>query len=74
MLEILKIFFRFTNIESFFVLGNLFPFFNLTSEYFFLEFFTFLTFAHNFNVSAENLGLIEENGIYFVRSIVNSQK
>ena len=53
--------------------GNLFQFFNLKLEYF-LEFFTFLTFAYNFHLSAGNLGLFEENGIYVVRSIVNSQK
>ena len=73
-LETLKMFFRFANIESFFIL-NLFPFFNLKSEYIFrtLELFTFLTFACNFNLSAGNLGLFEKNGIYFVRTFVNSQ-
>ena len=49
MLEISKIFFRFTHIESFVVPGNLFPFFNLKFEYF-LEFFTFPTFARNFSL------------------------
>ena len=53
-LEVLKIFYRFTDIEPLFGCGNLFPFFNLKSEYF-MEFFTFLTFACNFNLAAGNL-------------------
>ena len=53
LLEILKIFFRFTDIESIVVPGNLFPFFNLKFEYFF-ELFTILTLACNFNLSAGN--------------------
>ena len=69
-LEILKNFFRFSYIESFVILGNLFPFFYLSLNIF-LEFFTFLTSARNFNLSAGNLGLFEKNGICFVRSIVN---
>ena len=73
LLEILKIFFRFTYIEPFVVLGNLFPFFNLNFEYF-LELFTVLFFACNFNVSAGNLGLFENSSIYFIRSNVNSMK
>ena len=41
LLAILKIFFRFTYIESFVVPGNLSPFFNLKFEYFILNFLPF---------------------------------
>ena len=39
-----------------------------------LEFYNFLTFACNFNLSAGNLGLFEKNGICFVRSIFEFTK
>ena len=61
----------FTYTESFVIPGTLFSFFNLEFDYFF-EFFTILTFACNFNLSAGNLGLFEKSSIYFIRSIVNS--
>ena len=37
----------------------------------FLEFFTILIFACNFNLSEGNLGLFEKSSIYFIRSMVN---
>ena len=73
LLEILKIPFRFTYIESFVVPGNLLPFFNFKFEYCF-EFFSILTFACNFNLSTGNLGLFEKSSIYCIRSMVDSIK
>ena len=73
LLDVLKIFFRFTYIDSFFVPGNLFLFFNLKSEYLFKS-FIFLIFACDFNLSARNLVLYKKSSFYFIRIKVNSIK
>ena len=46
--------------EKILVLGNLFPFFNLKTEYF-LEFFTSSLLRQNLGDVRENLGVVGEN-------------
>ena len=63
-LEILKNLFRFSYIESFVILGNLFPFFNLKCKYF-LRIFYFPHFCVQFQSVGRKFGSIREKRYLF---------
>ena len=46
----------------------------ISKKHIFFEFFTSLTFACNFNLSAGNLGLFEKSSIYFIRRNSDAKK